>query len=114
MRVHELSLGEAILHKVEAHAEGRTVTVVSVRIGHLRQVVPDALLFSWEIVTEFTSAKGARLLIEQVPAVVECASCRQQTLLDMPVLCCGVCESFDVTLVSGEELELVSMDVADD
>jgi hydrogenase nickel incorporation protein HypA/HybF len=111
--VHELSLCEAILHKIEAHAEGRPVTAVSVRIGHLRQVVPDALQFSWEVVTEFTSAKGSRLLIEQVPAVVECASCGQRTTLDMPVLCCGVCESFDVTLMSGEELQLVSMDVED-
>ena len=113
MRVHELSLCEAILHKIETHAEGRAVTAVSVRIGHLRQAVPDALQFSWSVVTEFTNAKGAQLLIEQVPAVVACTSCGQKTRLDVPVLCCGVCESFDVTLISGEELQLVSMDLAD-
>jgi hydrogenase nickel incorporation protein HypA/HybF len=111
--VHELSICEAILHKVEANAEGRSVTAVTVKIGHLRQVVPDALRFSWEVVTESTDHRGAQLHIVHVPAVVECKDCGQTTTLDFPVLSCRVCESFDVTLLSGEELQLVSMDLSD-
>jgi hydrogenase nickel incorporation protein HypA/HybF len=111
--VHELAICEAIAQKAEAHADGRPVVAVTVRIGHLRQVVPDALLFSWDLVTEFTSVKGAELHIESVPAVVQCDTCGQQTTLQVPSLCCGNCESFDVKLLSGEEFQMVSMDLAD-
>jgi hydrogenase nickel incorporation protein HypA/HybF len=111
--VHELAICEAIAQKAEAHADGRAVVGVTVRIGHLRQVVPDALLFSWELVTEFTNAKGSVLHIESVPAVVRCDACGQTTTLSLPILSCARCESFDVTLVSGEEFQVVSMDLAD-
>jgi hydrogenase nickel incorporation protein HypA/HybF len=111
--VHELSICEAILQKVNAHAEGRAVTSVTAKIGHLRQVVPDALLFSWEVVTESTEHKGAVLQIEQVPAVIECTECGRRTTLDLPILSCSACESFAVTLISGDEFQLVSMEVSD-
>jgi hydrogenase nickel incorporation protein HypA/HybF len=94
-------------------ANGRPVTQVTVRIGHLRQVVPDALQFGWEILTSDTDLKGCQLVIEQIPAIVECPGCRAKTTLDMPILACGTCGSFDVTLLSGEEFLIVSMEVTE-
>jgi hydrogenase nickel incorporation protein HypA/HybF len=41
--VHELSLCEAIVGVVKPYADGRHVDVVRVRIGALRQVVPESL-----------------------------------------------------------------------
>jgi hydrogenase nickel incorporation protein HypA/HybF len=95
------------------HAEGRAVEQVTVRIGHLRQVVPDALLFGWELLTDPTVLKGAELVIEQVPATVSCAQCGAETTLDLPVLACGSCGSFEVTLLTGDEFLVVSMDLAE-
>ena len=109
--VHELSVCEAIVGTTLKRAEGRHVQQVTVRIGHLRQVVPDALQFGWEILTESTELKGCELLIEQVPATVTCQDCGAETTLDLPILMCGSCESFDVTLLSGEEFLIVSMEV---
>ena len=94
-------------------ANGRPVTRVTVRIGHLRQVVPDALQFGWEMLTDDTDLKGCQLVIEQIPAIVECPGCQAKTTLDMPILACGSCGSFDVTLLSGEEFLLVSMEVTE-
>jgi hydrogenase nickel incorporation protein HypA/HybF len=110
--VHELSLCDAILGTMMQRADGRPVRQVTVRIGHLRQVVPDALQFGWEILTDSTEMKGCELVIEQVPAVVECHDCRSETTLDMPILACGNCGSFEVELLSGEEFLIVSMQVA--
>ncbi|MCK5756142.1 MAG: hydrogenase maturation nickel metallochaperone HypA, partial [Mycobacterium sp.] len=50
--MHELSLCHAIAGVVTSHAEGRPVEVVRVRVGALRQVVPDSLLFCWSIVRD--------------------------------------------------------------
>jgi hydrogenase nickel incorporation protein HypA/HybF len=111
--MHEMSICSAIASTPVKHADGRSVSQVTVRIGHLRQVVPDALKFSWEIVSGSTDLKDAALVIEQVPAVVECTSCGARTTLDLPILACGKCEGFDVKLLSGEELLVVSIDLVD-
>jgi hydrogenase nickel incorporation protein HypA/HybF len=111
--VHELSICDAIVSTTMHHAEGKAVTQVTVRIGHLRQVVPDALRFGWELLTEPTNLKGAELVIEQVPATVSCTECGEETRLDMPILACGSCGSFEVKLLSGEEFLIVSMDIAE-
>ena len=45
--------------------------------------------------------------------MVECLDCGARTTLDLPILACGTCEGFDVKLLSGEELLVVSIDLVD-
>ncbi len=108
--MHELALCRAIVDTVNRYAEGQRVERVEVRIGHFRQVVPDSLRFSWELLTDDTELAGCELSIDHVPAVVRCQACMQDTTLDMPILLCGSCEGTDVTLVSGEEFLIASID----
>jgi hydrogenase nickel incorporation protein HypA/HybF len=108
--MHELALCQAIVDTVTQHAGGQRVDRVAVRIGHFRQVVPASLEFSWELLTDGTDLGGASLDIEHVPAVVECRACGRSTTLDFPILLCGYCESSDVTLVSGEEFLIATID----
>ncbi len=111
--MHELSICNAIASTAAKHADGRTVSAVTVQIGHLRQVVPDALQFSWEVVSSTTELKEAELVIEQVPAVVECATAARGPRSTCRSCACGSCEGFDVKLLSGEELLVVSIDLVD-
>ena len=64
--MHELSVSSAVVDTVLKHAAGRRVTVVSLRIGHLRQVVPDSLAFYFELVSRETLCEGARLEQEYI------------------------------------------------
>ena len=109
--MHELSICHAIRATVDDRAAGRPVRRVDLRVGHLRQVVPDSLQLSWEMVTAGTALEGCDLVIEHVPAVVRCAACGVDTTLEWPVLACGACATRTVTLLSGEELDIVSIDV---
>lgn len=111
--MHELSLCEAIAATVVKHAGGRAAAGVVVRVGYLRQVVPDALSFCWAMLTEGTDLDGCGLEIEQVPAVIRCAGCGAETTLDVPLMICAACEGDDVTLLSGEELQVVSLDLSE-
>lgn len=111
--MHELALGQAIADTVTRRADGRDVRQVTVRIGHLRQVVPDALQFAWEMLTEGSDLAGCRLAIEHVPAVIVCRACGDTRTLDLPILMCSTCETTDVELVSGEEFLIATMDVAE-
>ena len=102
---------EAIARKAADRAAGRRVLRVEVQVGHLRQVVPDAMAFAWEMLTTATDLDGAELDIEHVPATVACAACGTVTALTAPVMVCGSCASGDVELRSGDELILVSLEV---
>ncbi|MGI8663552.1 MAG: hydrogenase maturation nickel metallochaperone HypA [Acidimicrobiales bacterium] len=112
--MHELSIAQAILDTVDARAGGRPVRRVDVRIGHLRQVVPDSLQFSWEMLTEGTDLAGCALVVDHVPAVVLCRACGTETTLAWPVLACAACEGHDVELLTGEEFQIASLDVAEE
>lgn len=109
--MHEMSLCDAVASSVARHADGSTVTSVVVRVGYFRQVVPDAMEFCWGMITEGTNLGGSKLVIEQVPAVVECEGCGVETTLDMPLLACGSCGGDNVTLLSGEEFRIESFDI---
>ncbi len=70
--VHELSLSSAVVNTAAKHAGGRRVSVVSLRVGRLRQVVPDTLEFYFEFVARDTVCEGARLeqeVIDGAPAL---------------------------------------------
>ena len=49
--VHELSICSSIADIVTRHAAGRTVQVINVRAGQLRQIVPDTLVYCWGLVS---------------------------------------------------------------
>ncbi len=102
--MHELSIAEGVVEVALRHARGRRVAVVELRVGHLRQVVPSALEFAFELVAEGTPLEGAELRMEEVPAAGRCRSCGMETPLpELPLVCRG-CGSWDVEVTRGEEL----------
>ena len=109
--MHELSIAQAIVNIAERHAEGRRVYRVSVKLGHLRQVVPDALQFAFQLLTDGTVLAGAELAIEEVPAGVRCRWCGTQTRAEGFPLTCAACGSLDVEVCAGEELLVDELDV---
>ncbi len=112
--MHELSLSSAILDTVLKHAEGRRVKVVTLRIGHLRQVVPDSLAFYFDIVAKGTVCEGAALEPIEVPGRLRCSSCGVEWDLESPSFRCIACGGADVAVVAGQEFEVESIDVEED
>ena len=110
--MHELSLSGAIVNTAVKHAAGRHVTVVSMRIGALRQVVPDTLDFYFDFVSKGTVCEGARLEQELIPARLRCAGCAGEWEIDMPIFTCPGCGGADrVEVASGNEFEVESIEV---
>jgi len=109
--VHELAISSAVLESVLRHADGRRVTSVQLRVGHLRQVVPDSLEFYWDIVTRDGLCEGSVLELEVVPAVLQCAACEHEWEIAAPPFRCPACGGGEVAAVRGEELEVVSIAV---
>jgi hydrogenase nickel incorporation protein HypA/HybF len=108
--MHELSVSSAVLDTVLKHAAGRRVTVVSLRIGHLRQVVPDSLAFYFELVSRETVCEGARLEQEVVPARLRCEGCGSDWDPEDAWFRCTGCGGPGEVL-AGNELEVESIEV---
>jgi hydrogenase nickel incorporation protein HypA/HybF len=109
--VHELSLSSAIVNTVVKHADGRRVSVVSLRVGRLRQVVPETLDFYFEFVARDTVCEGARLEQEVVAARLRCNPCANQWAIEIPAFRCPTCGGSDVVIASGDEFEVESIEV---
>ena len=112
--MHELAIADALVDLAVRHAGGRRVVRVEVSVGHLRQVVPDALAFAFELCAQGTPADGAQLVLEVVPTAVACGRCGARTRQDGFPLRCGACGSHDVEVVAGEELRLDALEVQED
>ena len=112
--MHELSIAEAVVAVADRHAAGRHVVAVDVRVGALRQVVPSALEFAFELVTQGTSLEGAELRIETVPAAGRCGACGAEGRLDWFPFVCTTCGSDGLELISGEELLVEAIEVDDE
>ncbi|WCB95117.1 Hydrogenase maturation factor HypA [Baekduia alba] len=112
--MHEFSIASAVVATAAKHAGGRRVTVVSLRLGALRQVVPDALAFAFAIVSRETVCDGARLTWESVPVRVRCAPCDRTSTLERLPLRCPRCGDGGVAVVAGEELEVESIEVEEE
>jgi hydrogenase nickel incorporation protein HypA/HybF len=109
--VHELSIGSAVVDTAVRHAAGRPVTRVRLRVGVLRQVVPDSLAFYFEICARDTVCAGAALEQERIGARLRCDGCETEWATDVPAFRCPACAGADVTVVAGDELEVESIDV---
>jgi len=109
--VHELSLSSAIVGTVVKHAEGRPVRVVSLRVGRLRQVVPDTLEFYFEFVARGTVCEGAKLEQEILEASLRCEQCTHEWVIEIPAFRCPTCGGSEVTVAGGNEFEVESIEV---
>lgn len=111
--MHELALCDAIARAVVDHAEGRNVSTVHLRVGALRQVVPETLSYCWSVVSRGRTLDGSTLSIEEVPGEVVCDDCHARTTLTRFSVGCGSCGGTATRVVAGQELLIVAIDVGE-
>ncbi len=90
------------------------MTVVYVRAGQLRQVVPETLSFYFDRVAEGTPCDGARLELELIPARLLCEACEHEWELDRAAFRCPRCGAGEVHVSSGDELEVESIEIEEE
>ncbi|MEY9964117.1 hydrogenase nickel incorporation protein HypA/HybF [Streptacidiphilus sp. MAP12-16] len=116
--MHEMSIALAVIGQVEEAAEAAgasAVRCVRLRVGELAGVVPDSLAFCFNLACAGTVLEGAELVTEAVPARARCEPCSGEWAVGMPPdLCCPVCGAATTELLSGRELQIVSVQWEDD
>ena len=112
--MHEVSICESILDILKDEAiknEASKVTAVRLKIGELSGVVEDALRFAFEVVAKGSIAEGASLVIEEVPLTARCKSCGKEFHIVGYAFSCKHCESPEIEVVSGREMQIEDIDL---
>lgn len=116
--MHELAICRGIIEAVRSTADGFSsplrISRVVVKIGRLTSVVPDSLQYYFGLLTPGTFLDGAVLLIEEVPVRAFCSDCETEFEIDEPSFACPNCGSGFIELRSGRELQLVSLETAEE
>jgi hydrogenase nickel incorporation protein HypA/HybF len=86
---------------------------VNLKVGKLSAIVSDSLRFCFEIAAKDTQLEGAELKIDEIPVVAHCNDCGFQWSIEEPVFTCKKCTSGSIELLSGRELDIESIEIAE-
>lgn len=111
--MHEFTLIKNIFDVIIKSAKDNNlhrITVVRLKVGALRQVVPEFLQFAFEIAAKDTIAAGAKLEVEYIPITVLCRSCGARSTVSEHTYLCSRCESSDLEILTGKEVVIDSIE----
>ena len=107
--MHELGIAQSVLDAVRAegaHHPGAKPVKITVRIGELAAVDPEALRFSFEVLTRDTDLDGMQLEVEVCPRRHRCLDCETEFDVRNFDFRCPGCGSVRNECIGGDQLEL--------
>jgi hydrogenase nickel incorporation protein HypA/HybF len=111
--MHELSVCQGLLKQVQAIARRHAAPIrtVVLRIGPLSGVDPALLARAYPIAAAETEIAGSTLAIETAPLLVHCCTCGADTEATLSRLTCAACGDWHTTLLSGDEMLLLRVEL---
>ncbi|ACZ12118.1 hydrogenase maturation nickel metallochaperone HypA [Sulfurospirillum deleyianum] len=112
--MHEFSIVNALLEMCEKNAQANQasrVTKVEIKIGKLSGVEPHLLETAFHTFKEESVCDGAELVMHLQDVVVRCHACNYEGALSQNEFVCPTCKSADVTVIDGEEMYLMHLEM---
>ncbi|HET9138645.1 hydrogenase maturation nickel metallochaperone HypA [Actinophytocola sp.] len=109
--MHELSLTQSVVSAITERFGETRISVVRLEIGKLSGVVVDSIRFCFDLVAEGTTLQGARLEIDEPSGSARCRDCAHEFTVDDPIVLCPNCDSANVTVHSGRDMLIKSVEV---
>ena len=112
--MHELAICQSLMDQIENIAlerNAKTVTTIIVGMGPLSGVEAQLLKNAYPIASAGTIAEHAELIIEDLPIRVSCSKCGCESDALPNKLICKQCGDWQTTLISGDELLLMSVEL---
>lgn len=111
--MHELSLAcgvvDIVVEEARRHKMER-VHSVRLRVGRLREVVPELLETGFQVAARGTVAEAALLEVEQVQGEARCGACGHAFPVEDLLILCPACEAVGGDVLTGLELQLESFE----
>ena len=115
--MHEFSLISAVIDTLERYSTEQgwgTIKKVTLRIGAMRQVIPETMQFAFKTACQGTVLANAELEIVPVPIVIKCPNCKREWGEEHMGMICPFCGYDDAQMKQGMELDIESVEVDDD
>lgn len=112
--MHELAVAQHLLELAADHAARNAaaqVTDLYLVIGQLSSIVDESLQFYWTLIVEGTPCEGSVLHFRRTRAVMHCQECDEDYPIESEMTACPRCGGFRVTVATGDEFMLESIDV---
>jgi len=112
--MHELAICQSLMDQVQDIALERnalSVTLIVVGMGPLSGVEAQLLKNAYTVASAGTVAEHAELIIENLPIRVKCSECGCESDALPNKLVCKQCGDWRTTLISGDELMLMSVEL---
>ena len=112
--MHELAICQSLMEQIEsiaAERNARSVTSIVIGMGPLSGVEARLLKNAYPVASAGTIAEDAELIIEYLPIRVKCSQCGSESDALPNKLVCKQCGDWRTTLVSGDELLLMSVEL---
>jgi len=113
--MHEMSITVSILEIVRdqmVKCGVERLKCIKLRIGEMTALEPDSLRFCFKACIDGSPLEGAILEIEMVPLAGRCSNCNKVFGLEQYFSSiCPHCGGTAADLVSGRELDIISMEV---
>jgi len=110
--VHEYSVAQALMDRIESEVTARGATAVHricLRIGDASGVEPELLASAFAILKDRTVCQAAALVIERVPVRWACPMCSREIPAG-DVLRCSACGAA-ARLAGGDEIVLAQLEL---
>ena len=116
--MHEMGIALQIIEIASASIPRSETPIqvekVNLKVGKMAAIVSDSLRFCFDIAAKDSPLSGAVLHIEEVPVRARCKECNAEWTIDEPVFQCRQCSSGKLDIISGRELNIESIEIADE
>lgn len=112
--MHEMAIAEGILDialDYAARNQAQKIQCISLRLGEMSGVETDALQFCFAALTKGTIAETAELKLNKIPLVGRCRECGKETQIEHYNFLCPHCDSGQLEILSGRELQVEYLEV---
>jgi len=108
--MHELSITRSVVSIVSEKAQGQKVLHVTLEIGRLSGMLPEAIHFCFDVCTKDTVLEGASLHIVEIDGRGYCSTCGAESAMTALLGRCPICAEPTLRMVAGTELNIKEME----
>lgn len=113
--MHEASAVQCIFNelekKIQANEIKHPILAIHIKLGKLTTFVPSNLQFLFEVYSKDTLFENTKLIIEEIPIQCVCNQCNRTFIIEELQFLCPECFSSDLTILSGREFLIDSIEV---
>lgn len=112
--MHEAGIAQSIIDiALETAQKNGSLKILSVavNIGRLVAVENESLWFAFDALKEDTILKDSKLIINDIDITGKCLDCGDENIYEEYFFACKKCGSYNVRIITGEELNVTEIEV---